>query len=338
MPLSILLVLILFFTLPHTGVAAEPARVRVTLLREIASYPIRSAPATALSINDAQISAEIGARVEKLHVRVGDVVDSGGILANLDCASYDYRAAAERAKLAALNARIKLAGRRLKRTETLARQQSVADELLDERRSELQILEAERGELRAQYSLATLDGSRCVVSTAFRALVTERLAAEGEYLSIGDPILRVLDIDNVEVSAQIQFGDLASIEASAKLWFQHSDERYPVQIRATLAALNTVTRNQEMRLIFVEKVALPGAAGQLFWHDRRPHVPGNLLVQRDVEMGIFILEDKRAKFVAVPNGAPGRAVPVSLPENTRVITEGFYSLSNGDSLTVDETE
>lgn len=329
---SILLVLALIFC--SLGYAAEPARVQVGKIAKIASYPVRSAPATALSINDAEIAAEIGARVEVLHVKVGDVVERGGLLATLDCDSYDYRAAAQRAKLAALNARIKLAGRRLKRTETLAKQQSVSDEILDERSSELQILEAERGELRAQYSLAKLDVSRCTVKTSFRALVTERLAAEGEYLSLGNPILRVLDIDNVEVSAQIQFGDLASINESATLWFEHAQQKYPVEVRATLGALNTATRNQEMRLKFIDKVALPGAGGQLYWRDNRPHVPGNLLVRRDADMGLFVVENNRAKFVVVPNAAPGRAVPVLLEENTAVVVEGFYSLTDGDELTV----
>ena len=329
---SILLILAVFSC--ALSQAAEPTRVQIGKLAKIASYPVRSAPATALSINNAEIAAEINARIETLHVKVGDVIERGGKLATLDCDSYDYRAAAQRAKLAALNARIKLAGRRLKRTETLAKQQSVSDEILDERSSELQILEAERGELRAEYSLAKLDVSRCLVSTSFRALVTERLAAEGEYLNLGDPILRVLDIDNVEVSAQIQFGDLESIKASAALWFEHAKQKYPVEVRATLGALNTATRNQEMRLKFTDKVALPGAGGQLFWRDNRPHVPGNLLVQRGSEMGLFIVENDQAKFIPVPNAAPGRAVPVSLEDNTAVVVEGFYALSDGDDLTV----
>ena len=326
--------LILLILVAASTRAETNGLVRVGTLKEIASYPVRSAPATALSINETEIAAEIGARIDRLHVRVGDVLDSNSKLFTLDCGTYKHRAEAERARLAALTARIGLAERRLKRTETRAKQRSVAEEILDERQSDLQILQAERGELRAQYALARLDVKRCVAVVPFKALVTERLAAEGEYVAIGDPIVRVLDVENVEVSAQIQFGDLASIEQSASLWFEHTGARYPVQVRAALGALNTATRNQEMRLGFVEDVALPGAGGQPFWRDNRPHVSGNLLVRRGDQMGLFIYEGEKAKFIPVPDAAPGRAVPVTLDTDTLIVIQGFYALSDGDQLTI----
>ena len=306
--------------------------VQVGTLAEIAAYPVRSAPATAVSINETEIAAEIGARVERIHVRVGDVLAGDKKLFNLDCDTYRHRAEAERAKLAALGARIGLAERRLARTETLAKQQSVAEEILDERQSDLEILKAERAEFRANLALAKLDVTRCKGSVPFKALVTERLAAEGDYVGVGDSILRVLDVDNVEVSAQIQFGDLASIEQSAELWFEHADRRYPVKVRAALGSLNTATRNREIRLVFDEEVALPGAGGQLFWRDNRPHVPGNLLIRRGEQMGLFVFENETAKFVAIPDAAPGRATPVQLDLETRIVIEGFYSLSDGDAI------
>ncbi|MEM7466221.1 MAG: efflux RND transporter periplasmic adaptor subunit, partial [Pseudomonadota bacterium] len=155
----------------------------------------------------------------------------------------------------------------------------------------------------------------------------------GEYLNPGDAVLQVIDVENIEVSAQIQFGDLASIEKSAELWFEHADKAYPVAVRATLNALNSATRDQEMRLNFTEDSALPGAAGQLYWRDKRPHLPGNLLVQRGNELGLFVVENEVAKFVPITDAAPGRAVAVNFPLDTRIVIEGFYSLSDGDTLT-----
>ena len=312
--------------------------VQVGTLAEIANYPVRSAPATALSVNDTEIAAQIGARIDKIHVRVGDQIAANTKLFSLECHTYTHRAQAERAKLAAVAARIGLAKRRLKRTQTLAEQQSVAEEILDERQSELEILSAEHNELKAQYALAKLDVARCNVDAPFKALVTQRIAAEGGYVSVGEPIVKVLDVENVEVSAQIQFGDKESIEQSAALWFEHAGQRYPVQVRAALESLNTATRSQEMRLRFTDAVALPGAGGQLFWRDNRPHVPGNLLISRGEQMGLFIIENGKAKFIVVPGAAPGRAAPVALSTDTHIIVEGFYALSDGDELTINNSQ
>ncbi|MEM7469064.1 MAG: biotin/lipoyl-binding protein, partial [Pseudomonadota bacterium] len=156
--------------------------VKLGTLEEIANYPVRSAPATALSINDAEIAVEIAGRVAEVHVRVGDVREKGATLVSLDCGTYDFRLAAQRAKLGVSKARIGLAERRLARTKTLAAKQSVSDEILDERVSELEILKAERAEINANYTLAKQDVNRCTIVAAFPTLVTERIAAVGEYL------------------------------------------------------------------------------------------------------------------------------------------------------------
>jgi membrane fusion protein, multidrug efflux system len=317
------------------SVAQSATSVRIAPLIDIATYPTRSAPATATSVNTAEIASEIGTRIKKIHVKVGDIVAAGAPLASLDCDSFNYMAAARSAHLDALKARLELATLKLKRTQKLAEKQSVSDEILDERKSELDILQAEKAQVRAEYRLARLDVYRCKVAAPFRALVTERIAADGEFVQRGDAIVRVLDIDNVEVSAQIQLGDAEGIQASKDLWFEYASKRYPVVVRAALGALNTATRNQEIRLEFENDSALPGAGGQLFWQDKRPHIPGNLLVRRDDRLGLFRLKDNRASFVPLPGAATGRAVPVDFPMDTQLILEGYYGLSDGDLVSVD---
>ncbi|MGB5764635.1 MAG: biotin/lipoyl-binding protein, partial [Sedimenticolaceae bacterium] len=47
--------------------------------------PVRTAPATAVSLNDAQVSAEIGGVLTELPVKVGDRVKEGDVVAQVDC-------------------------------------------------------------------------------------------------------------------------------------------------------------------------------------------------------------------------------------------------------------
>lgn len=332
---NIYLVFIFQITLAMNANAQSQYSVRVGSVAENASFPIRSAPATAMSVNEPEVAAEISSRIEKIHVKVGDIATQGSLLAKLDCRSFQQRANVRRSQLAVRDKRIELAQRRLSRTRQLAQQQSVSDEILDERQSELDILQAERAEVAAEYALAKLEVDHCAVRAPFQALVIERLAADGEYVRQGDAIVKVVDIEHVEVSAQIQFGDVDGIEASEQLWFEHADKKYPVTVRAALGALNTATRTREMRLEFSGEPALPGAGGQLFWRDQRPHVSGNLLVRRDEKLGLFILQAGQAKFIALPDAAPGRAAPVDLSPDTKLILEGFYNLSDGDPVTVE---
>ena len=97
-------------------------------------------------------------------------------------------------------------------------------------------------------------------------------------------------------------------------------------------AINTRTRNHEVRLLFSNGTALPGAAGKLIWRDSQPHVSAKLLVRRGNDFGIFINNSGKARFHAIPGAQQGRTTPVDLPLDTVVITEGQYRLEDGQSI------
>ena len=101
--------------LAGTAWAAMPITTRP--LAEVLIYPERSAPATVESLNDADLSAEITARIERILVRVGDEVAAGDALVELDCRDYRSRLAAQQAALRQLEAQHRLAASQLERAQ-----------------------------------------------------------------------------------------------------------------------------------------------------------------------------------------------------------------------------
>ena len=91
-----------------------------------------------------------------------------------------------------------------------------------------------------------------------------------------------------------------------------------------------------MRLVFDDQSALPGAAGKLVWKDPRPHIPGTLLLRREDELGVFIVNDGHAKFIPVPSAQAGRASPADLPKTANIVTEGRYALKDGDVVVISD--
>jgi len=308
--------------------AIETIQVRTALLDEIASYPERSAPATVVSLNAATISAELPARVIELPVRIGDIVQAGGILARLDCTDYILAERRALASIDSITARMDLARKRLDRTRTLRSQNSVAEEALDERVSELAILEAEQSAAVAAVDTSRANLARCEIKSPFTALVTERSSAVGEFASPGMPLLKILDIVAIEISAQVAVNQVSQIESAAQIDFTYSDHRYPVHLRTILPAINPDTRNQEVRLEFSENSAIAGAAGKLVWLDPQPHIPANLVVERGGGLGVFVLKNDTAVFHPLPVAQPGRSSAVNLPGDTRLVIEGQFSLQD----------
>ena len=315
-------------------VLADNSIVKTALLKSIATYPERFASATSLSLNEPTISAEISAPVKAIHVRVGDLVKAGDLLAELDCSDYVLARKTSEASLASTNARIELAQRRYKRTQKLLLKKSISQEDLDERDADLSVLYADKEGAKSNLALAKLNEKRCQVVSPFTALVVERNASVGQLASVGSALIKLLDYEHIEVSAQVYSDDAAQLSSSKSVYFEHGSQRYDLALRTVLPAINVVTRNQEARLSFLASSALPGAAGKIVWKDQRPHVPGELLVRREKELGVFIVEKGIARFIKIPAAQAGRATPVDLAPDSQLVTDGYYGLKDAVSVTV----
>ncbi|MBL1142729.1 MAG: efflux RND transporter periplasmic adaptor subunit [Proteobacteria bacterium] len=314
--------------------AENKITVNMATIADVAIYPERSAPATVISLNESTISARITAQVEELPVRVGDIVEAGSTLAKLDCSDYKLASRESRSRIEALNAQIELAKRRLERTKKLTLKQSISEEILDERESDLAVLNADIRGAKADLEMAIVNESRCIVSSPFRALVVERSSAVGQFTNIGTALVKIMDIEQLELSAQAFTQDTEQISNSNDLVFEHAGKRYPVELRTVIPAINTETRNREVRLLFKNGTALPGAAGKLLWRDTRAHIPGEFLVRRNGELGVFSIKNNVAHFISIPTAQAGRASPTTLPIETPLVIEGHFSLKEADNVSV----
>lgn len=316
----------------HLVFAQQTIKVETALLSEIAIYPKRSAPATVVSLNATGVAAEIPAKIQVITVRVGDIVEKDQVLVHLKCIDYELEQDEAEARLMSFGARIDLAKRRLQRTRKLTEKQSVSEELLDERESDLAVLQSDRAAARASLNLTRVRVATCIIKSPFRALVTERTSSVGNYAEVGKTLVRILDIEQLEISAQVYAQDVKQLKSGNALFFEHDDNSYPVNLRSILPSINSETRNREIRLLFQNGPALPGAAGKLTWRDKRPHVPGNLIVKRDGELGIFVLENKKARFIHLAAAQAGRASPTDIATTSILVTSGHYALRDNDAV------
>ena len=324
----------LFLFLPLNLGAESSIPVKAARLADIAVYPHKFAPATVVSLNNTAVSTQVGARIDDISVRVADIVEPGRVLAGLDCTDFELAKKQAGAKIASLQARIKLAERRLTRTEKLVEKQTVSEELLDQREADLAVLRADYQGALARLDKSKLDISRCTIVSPYKAVITARIGSVGEFADKGTKLFEIVDIEQLEISAQVPAMDIGQVVTIKNLYFEDSTGRYDVELRAVTPAVNTQTRNREARLLFSNAAALPGAAGKLVWEDNRPHVSARLLVRRQDNLGVFIVDKGKARFHALPGAKQGRAAPTALPLDTSVVTEGQFGLQDGEAIKV----
>lgn len=311
------------------------SRITQAKLSDIAIYPKVSIPASAISLNDSKISAEVRANVKSIPVHVGNKVKRNEILVELD--NTDFQLNLQRAEVAlkGIASRLKLATYQLDQAKTLIKNKAITDELLRQRQADVTTLQAESDAQKVAVKIAKQELEKCTIRAPFDAVVVERLAQVGELANAGTPLIRVVDVSRIEVSAKIQPQDVASLNQASTFTFQTMEDAFSLKLRTLTPVIDPVQRNREARFEFVNKLALPGASGTLVWKQTIPHVPANLIVRRKGVLGVFTNNNNTAKFIRIQNTTEGRPGPVNLPLNTNIVINGRFAIQHGDALTTE---
>lgn len=314
--------------------AASVLPVTVSTLEESVIYPTRSAPANVISANDSRLSADISAVVERIPREVGETVAKGTPLVEL--AQYDLKLSirAAQASLESLRAQHQLAKEQYQRVKKLAKKRSVTEELVGQRRTDVKVGAADvlRQEIKLEELNRNLD--KTIVRAPFAAIVVEHLAHVGELAGPGTPLIRVVDTSRIEVSAQIQSYDVASLIRATQINLITQFGTHAVQVHRVVPVIDELERSQEVRLSFKTEAALIGSNGRLEWRDPSPHLPADLLVRRGKRLGIFVVEDDFAHFVSFPAAEEGRPALNQLPPESTLIIDGRFVLQEGQPVRI----
>lgn len=322
-------------TLSASAAPLGAISVEAQTLKAIAIYPQYKAPATVVALNESQLRAEVSAIVETIRVEVGQEVKKNDLLVALRKKDFELAVQREEAELSALEARIEFAQYQLQRAQQLKKQQAVSEELLKQRETDLAVLLSERQSHQVSLQQSKQNLSKCNIQAPYHAVIIEKLASPGELANPGTPLLKIVDAQHREVSAKLQSYQIASLELARELFFQDRASLYPLKLRSVLPVIDPTARTQEVRLEFAGDKALVGVAGELTWKNQQPHVPAEVLVQREGRLGIFVIDKgKVARFVVLEEAAEGRPTFVNLPLDTLIVTKGRFQLHDGDRVSI----
>lgn len=326
----------LIMLLPTTILAADATQttpVTTVALGDIWIKPLHSAPATVVALNQSKLSAEINARIDLIHVMVGQQVTKDQPLVALDCRDHRSHLAQQQSELVRLQSQASQAGNKLKRALNLKNDRNISQEQLEERDTELAALTAQIKAQKETVSQHLRDVERCNLTAPFAGEVKARLASEGELAAPGTPLIELLQHSGREVEANIRPGRAEQlITAKAHFRFQGTD--YPVRLARITTSLDPTTRTRTARFTFDAKAAPAGSAGRLLWRDPRPHVPADFIQQRDDQLGYFVSKDKTASFISLSDALEGRPAAVTQAADARLVDQGRHGLKQGDSLKI----
>lgn len=152
---------------------------------------------------EATVAAQVSGQIEKSLVDLGDRVEAGQELVLIDTASYEAMVRQSAANLARATAAAANAARNLKRTQDLQQDKIASSSDLDAAVSEAEKAQADVKAAEAADAIARLNLERSRVRAPFSGAVAQRVASAGDYVSVGAPIVRLVQNDPLRLRLEV---------------------------------------------------------------------------------------------------------------------------------------
>lgn len=214
-----LLVLALcLYALPTLALAVEPegaGRMRIQLVAR----------------QQATLSSEIAARIEKLPLRDGDAFQEGDLLVQFDCALQE--AQLHKAEAAAESARSAL-----QVNKKLAEMNSISTLELDQSAAKVKETEAERSAMQVTVS-------KCNLKAPYNGRIAKLHADPHQYLTPGKPLMDILDTSTLEVRLIVPSRWLVWLKPGSRFTVQIEElggRSYPAQVKRVGAKIDPLSQ------------------------------------------------------------------------------------------------
>ena len=222
------------------------------------------------------VAARINGAVDVVRVQVGDRVTKGDVLVVLVkdrlLTLLDQTAAEVEesyAAVATVAADLALAGQELDRLEALRARDSAAfsqaryddaRQAVAAAKGTLAGTEARRVRAQASLRVAEIDLYNMEVRAPYDAVVTEKLTAAGEYVNVGDDVVTLINVDKLEIEANVPSNRLAGLVPGSTVEIEIAGGgTYQASVRALVPEEDALTRTRPVRFVPI----LDGVTGLL---------------------------------------------------------------------------
>lgn len=314
---------------------------RIEMLRLNGSV---SAPRTS------QLSSAESGLVSTLHVDLGARVRQGERLLTLDSREAELERQRTQANVDQARAERDDAQRRLNEANQLVAEQNIAASEQRQRQNALAAAEATLAAQQAELALWALRVTRHAITAPFDALITQRDIQLGEWVSPGDTLMTLVDVDALTVDFPVPFSAYAQMDnATLEVRQEGDDQWYTVQPQAQVPQ-DTSSRQFLLRADLGDALALlPGMAveGRLrIEGEPGPSVPRDALIRRpDGSVSVWLARQQDDEWRAVEqrvdigSGFEGDvAVHEGVEVGDRVIVVGNERLEQDQVLTLSDDE
>jgi RND family efflux transporter MFP subunit len=208
---------------------------------------------------------------------------------------------------------------------------------------ELADAQAALAQAQASRGAAGTNASRAVVRASFSGVIAKRYHNPGDFVEPGasDPVLRVIDLDRLEVVASVPLADAPRITVGASARITGIDDGPSLKVLSRPAAVEEGTASVPVRLAFTSPAHYPARAPVAIDIDAERHdgvivVPQSAIVREGEQTAVFVVTGNKAQRRPVATGLSGAdlvEIKSGLKAGEMVIVDGQNGLPDGATVT-----
>ncbi len=285
-----------------------------------------------VALRRSKVGSNLPGRIAKVHVKEGDVVKEGAVLAELDADLHRSNVAASQARVAHAEAQVLSARARLselkvqeQRQRALLANQAAARSVVEDlearigtSNAEIAAAEAEVRSAQAQLALSRVNLTRSAVLAPISGTVLEKPLEAGETIETLTPILELADMNSIVVEIDVPETRLGLVKVGgpAEITLDaFPGERLRGKVRELGKRVNRSKATVPVKVEFVDANAavLPDMSARVSFLTEaldakalagpsKRVLPEKALVKRNGNDAVFVVQDGKVKLVEVKLG------------------------------------
>jgi membrane fusion protein, multidrug efflux system len=234
-----------------TADTEAPARPAMVVKPQSVTADYMVFPGEVRARHEPALAFQVGGKIARRMVDVGDRVRSGQVLAELDPNDLKLQAEAAQAQLGAAQADLDLARAERDRHRTLLDRQLISQSLFEVRENQFRATEARAQQARAQLEVARNQAGYAQLKASDDGVVAQRLAEAGQVVAAGQPVFVLAAEGEREIVISLPEQDIGRYSVGQKvtvgLWSK-PDQRIAGEVRELAPAADAGARTYAARI------------------------------------------------------------------------------------------
>ena len=291
------------------------------------------------------IAAEVSGRVISVIADIGDAVDKGQVLAQIDSEKYDLQLAQSKAELARLSALLVNQELDLKRAEKLFKDSLVSEEMVDRTRAEFTALSEQINAANAQLR----NSERLIEETKIKAPIKTQVSAKhidiGDFVQNGMIVYELVDTKNLRVALSFPEYQSLKLKKGLKVFLTtptSKDQNVETIIKEVKPSVNSNNRSITAIVDFDNPGSwVPGASTQariiLSTYQDAVVLPQLAVVRRSIGDVVYLIQNGTAVERQVDTGIEKDGfihIKSGLKHGDIVALDGAGFLTNGTQILI----